>query len=701
MNPKTFLTQAIDNLMGIGPIIVSTLKKELHLHTYFDLLNYLPFRYVDRSKFYKINQIQSSDVEIQLLGKISHIKKVRAGKINRLEATFTDDTGSIQLTWFKFSDWMVDKLTKDKQFVVFGKPKLYNQRFSITHPEIDSLSDVKKAAYNLKPIYHSTDGLQRKKITNNSFIKFYRTLFDQVTFNVPETLSQELLQSQQLMPLSDAYRQVHFPKNLQQLTQAQQRIKFDELFFMLLNLQMKKDFDQHNILSYPFEKVGENFRSFYKNHLPFELTNAQKRVIKEIRTDLGTNSQMNRLLQGDVGSGKTIVALLTALLAKDNGFQTCFMAPTEILARQHFNDIKSLLKGLPVKVDILSGSTPMALRKTLFSELKSGEIAILIGTHALIEDLVVFHNLGLVIIDEQHKFGVAQRAKLWTKNTLAPHVLVMTATPIPRTLAMSVYSDLDISIIDELPKGRKAIKTIHQTDKNRLKVLHFIKKEVDKGRQVYVVYPLIEESKNLDHKDLMDGYESLIRSFPLPYYAISIVHGRMKAKDKEYEMQRFAKGETQIMVATTVIEVGVNIPNASLMVIESAEKFGLSQLHQLRGRVGRGSNQSYCILMSKEKLSSTAKLRLKALCESNDGFKIAEVDLEIRGPGNLLGTQQSGLIDFKLVNLATDKDLITSCKKAVVELLKEDPDLQKKENAATKDHYLKYHKPKLDWSRIS
>ena len=570
------------------------------------------------------------------------------------------------------------------------------------HPEMELLSEYKKNLRTaMQPIYPSTETLNNKGFTNRVMQKSMQTLFTEVHGTFQETLSDELISQLQLLGKNEAMFNIHFPKSQELLTKAQQRLKFEELFFIQLQLIRKKLIKKTNIKGFIFKKVGQYFNDFYKNHLPFDLTNAQKKVTKEIRNDVITGAQMNRLLQGDVGSGKTIVAVLAILIALDNGYQTTMIAPTEILATQHYNAVCELLQEMPITVKLLTGSVKIAQRRIIHEMLESGELNILIGTHAVFEDKVQFNNLGLAIIDEQHRFGVAQRAKMWLKNKLPPHILVMTATPIPRTLAMSVYGDLDISIIDELPPGRKSIKTVHRFDNNRLSVFKFLKEEIAKGRQVYIVYPLIEESKTLDYKDLMDGYESIVREFPLPKYQVSIVHGKMKPADKEYEMQRFVKGETHIMVATTVIEVGVNVPNASVMIIESAERFGLSQLHQLRGRVGRGADQSYCILMSGSKLSNDAKTRLQTMVETNDGFKIAEVDLKLRGPGDLMGTQQSGVLNLRIADIVKDSAILQKARSVAIEVLKNDTNLSKPENRNIYNTYIQITKNKNIWANIS
>ena len=700
MNPSILQTP-IDYLKGVGPNRAELLRSELGIHTFQDLIHLFPNRYIDRTRFHKINELQRNNADIQLVGKITHLKMVE-GKGKRLVATFVDETGKMELVWFRGHKWIKESIKRNTPYVIFGRANYYNGKFSIPHPEMELVEDYKKNLRStMQAIYPSTEKLSTKGITNRVIIGLMQTLFLEVKNDLHESLSKPLLEGLKLMPKNKALFNVHFPQSQGDLTKAQYRLKFEEFFFIQLQLARKNMAHKSKIKGFPFEKVGPRFTTFYKEHLPFELTNAQKRVVKEIRKDLGSNAQMNRLLQGDVGSGKTIVALLAMFIAIDNGFQACLMAPTEILSAQHYNGLIELCKNMNTNISILTGSTKTLKRKELHKKLENGELDILIGTHALLEDKVKFKNLGLAIIDEQHRFGVKQRSKLWHKNNFPPHVLVMTATPIPRTLAMTVYGDLDTSIIDELPPGRKQVKTVHRYDKNRLKVFAFLKDEIKKGRQVYIVYPLIQESEALDYKDLMDGYESISREFPKPKYQISIVHGKMKPADKDYEMQRFIKGETQIMVATTVIEVGVNIPNASVMVIESAERFGLSQLHQLRGRVGRGAEQSYCILMTSFKLSSDSKTRLETMTSTNDGFQIAEVDLKLRGPGDLLGTQQSGVLNLKIADIIKDNDILKLARSEAWALLRDDPAFAKAENQIIRFTYAQLTKYKNIWSYIS
>ncbi len=697
-----YLQTPITYLKGVGPNRANTLQSELGISTYQDLLNLFPNRYIDKTQYYKIGQLQRSNADVQIVGKIIHIKSVEQKKGKRLVATFTDETGEMELVWFRGQKWIRENLKLNTPYVVFGRCNWYNGKFSMPHPEMELLTEHEQGVKVLmQPVYPSTEKMGNSGITNRVINKLLQQLFVETKGKFMETLSDSLLHELKLISKSEALFNIHFPKNQEYLAKAQFRLKFEELFYIQLQLISKKMLRKQKIKGFNFDQVGEHFNDFYKNHLPFELTNAQKRVIKEIRADLGSNAQMNRLLQGDVGSGKTIVAMMTMLLAIDNGFQACLMAPTEILANQHFNGIKALLDDIGVNIALLTGSVKKSARKIIHEQLENGELHILIGTHALLEDKVQYKNLGLAIVDEQHRFGVAQRSKLWHKNEVPPHILVMTATPIPRTLAMSLYGDLDISVIDELPPGRKAIKTVHRFDSNRLKVFGFIRDEIQKGRQIYLVYPLIQESEALDYKDLMDGYESIVRDFPLPDYQISIVHGKMKSADKDYEMERFVKGETHIMVATTVIEVGVNVPNASVMIIESAERFGLSQLHQLRGRVGRGADQSYCVLMTSHKLTSEAKTRLETMVSTNDGFEIAEVDLRLRGPGDLMGTQQSGILNLKIADIVKDNDILKTARWYALKILKEDPSLEKPDHLVIRHTYAQLIKHKNIWNYIS
>ncbi len=672
------------------------------IFSYADLANFFPNRYIDRTQFFKINQLQTNNSEVQIIGKITSFKTIQQKRGSRLIATFVDETGSLELIWFRGAKWIKDSIKINTPYVIFGKVSLFGRNFNMPHPEIELVSEYKKSLRTaMQPVYPSTEKLGNSGISNRVMQKLIQTLYLEIKGDFQETLSDVIIEQLQLLSKSEAMFNIHFPKNQQLLTKAQQRLKFEELFFIQLQLIRKKLIRKSKIKGYAFEKIGDYFNDFYNNNLPFDLTNAQKKVLKEIRKDVANNVQMNRLLQGDVGSGKTIVAVLSMLIALDNGFQVAFIAPTEILAKQHYNAVKELLYDMKISVKLLTGSSKTAERKVIHKDLESGELQILIGTHALLEDKVKFKNLGLVIIDEQHRFGVAQRAKMWMKNILPPHILVMTATPIPRTLAMSVYGDLDISVIDELPPGRKLIKTLHRYDKNRLGVFKFIMDEIAKGRQVYIVYPLIKESEKMDYKDLMDGYESIVREFPLPNYQISIVHGKMKPADKEFEMQRFVNGETQIMVATTVIEVGVDVPNASVMIVESAERFGLSQLHQLRGRVGRGADQSYCILMSSFKLSDNAKTRLDTMVKTSDGFEISEVDLKLRGPGDLMGTQQSGVLNLKIADIVKDAAILQKARNIAIEVLNKDNNLSLPENKNILYTYQMITKNRAIWANIS
>lgn len=700
---KILLDTPIEYLKGVGPQRGDLLRKELNIHKYSDLINLYPNRYIDRTRYYKINQLTNNNAEVQVIGKIIHLKTVDQGKAKtRLVATFVDETGEMELVWFQGHKWIRESLKINVPYVVFGKVGQFGSTFNMAHPEMELLDEHKASLRSaMQPVYPSTEKLANKGISNKVINKMMQQLFVETKANFSETLPNYLLDELKLIPKNAALFNIHFPKSADLLAKAQFRLKFEELFFIQLQLITKNLVRKHKIKGHPFEKVGENFNDFYQNHLPFDLTNAQKRVLKEIRNDLGSNAQMNRLLQGDVGSGKTIVALMCMLLAKDNGFQSCLMAPTEILATQHFNGLTELAKELNISIKLLTGSTKTADRKIIHEALENGSLDILIGTHALLEDKVQFQNLGLAVIDEQHRFGVEQRSKLWKKNEIPPHVLVMTATPIPRTLAMSLYGDLDISVIDELPPGRKPIQTVHRYDSNRLKVWKFLKDEIAKGRQIYIVYPLIQESEKMDFKDLMDGYESISRDFPLPHYSISIVHGKMKPAEKEAEMKRFSEGKTNIMVATTVIEVGVNVPNASVMVIESAERFGLSQLHQLRGRVGRGAEQSYCILMTSFKLNNDTKTRLDTMVRTNDGFEIAEVDLKLRGPGDIMGTQQSGVLNLQIADLVKDREILQLARNYALRLLKDDPSMTKTEHLTLRNVFLELSKKKNIWNYIS
>ena len=697
-----FLQTPIDYLKGVGPNRADLLKKELGIHTFQDLLNLFPNRYLDRTQYYKIAQLQQTNAEVQIIGKITHIKTVEQKRGKRLVATFMDETGSMELVWFRGQKWIRENLKLNVPYVIFGKTNYFNGSFSMPHPEMELLEAHEKSIRSaMQPVYPSTEKLANSGITNRVINSLMQQLFLESKNNFVETLSNTLLEQLKLVSKKEALFNIHFPKSQAHLARAQYRLKFEELFYIQLQLIRKNLIHKSKIKGYTFDKIGDNFNTFFSDHLPFKLTEAQKRVIKEIRNDLGSNAQMNRLLQGDVGSGKTIVALMSMLIAIDNGFQACLMAPTEILSVQHYNGLIEICNNLNTSIELLTGSTKTSKRKEIHEKLENGALNILIGTHALLEDKVKFKNLGLAIVDEQHRFGVEQRSKLWHKNEYPPHVLVMTATPIPRTLAMSIYGDLDISVIDELPPGRKDIKTVHRFDANRLKVFRFIRDEISKGRQVYIVYPLIQESETMDYKDLMDGYESIVREFPQPKYQVSILHGQMKPADKDYEMNRFVKGETQIMVATTVIEVGVNVPNASVMIIESAERFGLSQLHQLRGRVGRGAEQSYCILMTSHKLSADAKTRLETMVRTSDGFEIAEVDLKLRGPGDMMGTQQSGVLNLRIADIVKDSEILKIARSYAAQTLKGDPNLTSEENIPIKNTYAQLVKYRNIWNYIS
>jgi ATP-dependent DNA helicase RecG len=694
-----FFERSIEFLKGVGPQKAELMKKELNIFTFSDLIEYFPFRYEDRTKFYKINQIDEELPFVQIIGKLKSMQMVGAGHKQRLVGQFADDTGTMELVWFQGAKWIQSKLKLGVDYVAFGKPARFGATFNIAHPEMDLLSESSTKSTFLRPVYHTSEKLKKRYVDSKAIMQMMKALLTEAVNHINETLSTELIQQYKLIDKKTALIAIHFPKDARSLQQARYRLKFEELFYIQLRLIKLKI---ARIDSYPgirFHK-SDLLNEYYANHLPFELTGAQKRVVKEIYGDFRSGKQMNRLVQGDVGSGKTMVAFLCMLIAISNGTQCAFMAPTEILADQHYQGLQEQAAAIGIKLAKLTGSSKKSQRNVIHQGLESGEIQIIVGTHALLEDKVKFQNLGLAIIDEQHRFGVAQRAKLWNKNEgTHPHILVMTATPIPRTLAMTLYGDLDISVIDEMPAGRKPIKTYHMRDSMRLKMFGFIEKEVEKGRQVYIVYPLIEESSTLDYKDLMDGYESISRRFP--NYPLSIVHGKMKAEDKDWEMARFVKGETKIMVATTVIEVGVNVPNASIMVIENAERFGLSQLHQLRGRVGRGAEQSHCILMTGDKLTKEGKERIKTMVDTTDGFVIAEVDLQLRGPGDLMGTQQSGLMDLKISDLGTDGEILKMARSAASEILNNDPDLTLSQNLLIKRQVESQSKNTVNWSRVS
>ena len=697
-----FLNQSIEFVKGVGPARSKLLGEELNLKTIKDLIDFYPFRYIDRSRFYKIEEIPKNQSEVQIIGKIKSIRRTKVRYRDRLNCEFYDNSGKIDLIWYRGFNWVEESLNINDEYVVYGKVTWFGNKPSIAHPEIKSKSNFdRNVPRRLHGIYSSTERLVNEGVTQKYFIKIIYNVLNSTQNHIKENLSSSILQEYNLINRYKAIVNIHLPESQELLTESTKRLKFEELFFNQLGFQLTKNDRIQKLNGFKFEKVGNNLNEFYKNTLPFELTGDQKKVIKEIRNDFLNGKQMNRLLQGDVGSGKTIVSLMVMLIAIDNGFQSCILAPTEILANQHFKSLSELLIDYDVKVDLLTGSSKTRDRNLIHSSLLSGKTNILVGTHAILEDVVKFKNLGLSIIDEQHRFGVAQRAKLWKKNNPAPHILVMTATPIPRTLAMSLYGDLDISYIKELPPGRITTKTVHKYDRNRLSVFKFLKDQINKGRQVYLVYPLINESEKLDYKDLMDGYESIVREFPRPDFQVSIVHGKMKAKDKDYEMKRFINQETQILVSTTVIEVGVNVPNASVMVIESAERFGLSQLHQLRGRVGRGNDESYCILMTKDKLSEDSKLRIETMVKVSDGFKLAEVDLKLRGPGDMLGTRQSGMLRFKLADIVYDTEILNNARNSAIKLLKTDPRLNKNENLPIRDEISTSSNSKNLWRYIS
>lgn len=693
----------IEYLKGVGTARAEVLKKELGIFNFEDLLRHFPYKYIDRTKFYKIKDIQPELPYVQVIARLTRKEVLGEKHSKRLIAHVLDDTGGMELAWFQGIKWIEKTLVPGKAYIIFGKPGLFNGKAQMAHPEVEVYSpQTLKSSGNLtlQPAYNSTEKLKQFSLDSKGLQKLTAALLEQCSRDITENLPLYLINRFKLMNRAEAYRQIHFPENANKLYEAQHRLKFEELFVLQFKLLRNKVIRVSKFKGNIFEKVGHYFNTFYEQMLPFALTNAQKKVLKEIRQDTQRGVQMNRLLQGDVGSGKTVVALMSILLALDNGFQACMMAPTEILATQHYQSVKSLVGDGFVEVALLTGSTPKKERKPIHEGLENGRIQILIGTHALLEDKVQFQNLGFVVIDEQHRFGVEQRAKLWRKNIVPPHILVMTATPIPRTLAMTLYGDLDVSVIDELPAGRKPIETLHLYENQRLRMFGFMKQEITKGRQIYVVYPLIEESEKLDLKNLADGVEVMSREFPLPDYRISIVHGKLSPADKDFEMQRFIKGETQIMVATTVIEVGVNVPNASVMIIENAERFGLSQLHQLRGRVGRGAEQSYCILMSSHKLSREGKIRLETMVRTSNGFEISEIDLQLRGPGDIEGTQQSGVLDLKVANLATDQELLMQVRHVVEDLFKSDPQLALPENQIL-HQLLHANNAGLTWDKIS
>ena len=693
-------TRDIKYLQGVGPQRAMMLGKELNIFSLHDLLYYFPYKYVDRSRLYYIHEIDGNMPYIQLKGQILSFETMGEGRQRRLVAHFSDGTGVIDLVWFQGIKYLMGRYKAHEEYIVFGKPTVFNGRINVAHPDIDSAKELTLSAMGLQPYYNTTEKMKRSGLNSHALEKLMKNAFSLLQGTLPETLSAKVIEENHLMSLDEALRNIHFPQNPEKLRHAQYRLKFEELFYVQLNILRYTKDRQRKFRGLMFERVGEVFNTFYTQNLPFQLTGAQKRVIKEIRKDMGSGRQMNRLLQGDVGSGKTLVALMSMLIALDNGYQACMMAPTEILAAQHYETIRQLLFGMDVRVELLMGSVKGKRREDILKGLLTGEVQILIGTHAVLEDTVNFSSLGMVVIDEQHRFGVAQRAKLWSKNTCPPHVLVMTATPIPRTLAMTLYGDLDVSVIDELPPGRKPIQTIHQFDNRRTSLYAGIRKQIGEGRQVYIVYPLIKESEKIDIKNLEEGYEQICADFP--ECQVSKVHGQMKPAEKDAEMQRFVNAETQIMVATTVIEVGVNVPNASVMVIENAERFGLSQLHQLRGRVGRGADQSYCILVTSYKLSEETRKRLEIMVQSNDGFEIAEADLKLRGPGDLEGTQQSGVaFDLKIADIAKDGQLLQHVREVATSIVDRDPTGIMPENEILWRQLQLLRKTNVNWAAIS
>jgi len=693
-------TRDIKYLQGVGPQRAAMLNKELNIFSLRDLLYYFPYKYVDRSRLYYIHEIDGNMPYIQLKGQILSFETIGEGRQRRLVAHFSDGTGVIDLVWFQGIKYLMGRYKAHEEYIVFGKPTVFNGRINVAHPDIDPVKDLTLSTMGLQPYYNTTEKMKRAGLNSHALEKLMNNAFALLQGTLPETLSTHLVEKHRLMSLDEALRNIHFPQSPEKLRHAQYRLKFEELFYVQLNILRYTKDRQRKYRGLVFERVGEVFNTFYAQNLPFQLTGAQKRVIKEIRKDMGSGRQMNRLLQGDVGSGKTLVALMSMLIALDNGYQACMMAPTEILAAQHYETIRQFLFGMNVRVELLMGSVKGKKREEILKGLLTGEVHILIGTHAVLEDTVNFASLGMVVIDEQHRFGVAQRAKLWAKNTCPPHVLVMTATPIPRTLAMTLYGDLDVSVIDELPPGRKPIQTIHQFDNRRASLYAGIRKQIGEGRQIYIVYPLIKESEKIDIKNLEEGYEHVCAEFP--ECKVSKVHGQMKPAEKDAEMQRFVNGETQIMVATTVIEVGVNVPNASVMVIENAERFGLSQLHQLRGRVGRGADQSYCILVTSYKLSEETRKRLEIMVQTNDGFEIAEADLKLRGPGDLEGTQQSGVVfDLKIADIAKDGQLLQHVREIALKVIENDPAGILPENEVLWRQLQALRKTNVNWAAIS
>lgn len=698
-----YLQTPIEFLKGVGEKRGAVLRKEFNIATFGDLLYYFPYRHIDKSHVYRVSDIVNDGGYILLKGTIGNVQLLGQNRGRRLSATFQDDTGSIELVWFNGLKWVADVLKSRSEFVIFGKPSLFNGHWNMTHPELIDPKQQSDSPISMRfqPLYNTSEIAKKKSLDSKAISKLVMNLLTSHSEYIVETMPHDMVEELHLMPLREALVNIHYPESSQKLSQATLRLKFDELFFTQLRLLKLKLINTNKFKGHVFRHVGEYFNRFYKECLPFDLTGAQKRVLREIRADVGSGHQMNRLLQGDVGSGKTIIALFSMLLAKDNGFQACMMAPTEILATQHYEKIRRQVEPLKLRVEFLSGSTRPASRKRILSDLQSGEIDILIGTHALIEDPVVFNNLGMVVIDEQHRFGVEQRARLWRKSATPPHILVMTATPIPRTLAMTLYGDLDVSVIDELPQGRKPIITKHFYEKDRLKLFGFMRKQIETGRQIYVVYPLIKESEALDLLDLEAGFDAITRSFPSPQYSVGVVHGKMKNEDKELTMNYFKNNQIQILLSTTVIEVGIDVPNATVMVIENAERFGLSQLHQLRGRVGRGADQSYCILMSKYELSTEGRKRLDAMVETNDGFEIANFDLQLRGPGDLQGTRQSGMLDFKIADLSKDEKLVVYTRNYAQQILEKDPDLTFPEHQRLSETLKRQAQNNTDWSVIS
>lgn len=695
---NSFLKTPIEYLKGVGPQRAELLQKELGVFTFDDLLNHFPFRYVDRSKFYKISELLPDMPHVQVKGELRDLKLTGKPRQQRLSARLADETGSVDLVWFKGVKYLSTWLQNRQKYILFGKPTLFNRKLNFAHPEME-VPNSQTTSAGLQAVYSGTEILKKRKIDSKQLRTWVMNIFQHPEFTMNEVLNPSVLKAENLIDRSLAYKWAHRPGNNLEMQQALRRLKFEEFLVLQTSIQ-KLRLNRQELPGLRFSKIGKHFNDFYENHIPFELTEAQKRVIKEVRTDVGSGRQMNRLLQGDVGSGKSIVAILSILIAIDNGYQAALMAPTEILAGQHYEGFESQLRDIGVEMALLTGSTRKAERVRILEGVKNGDIQVLVGTHALIEDPVKFKNQGLVVIDEQHRFGVAQRAKLWQKSDVAPHVLVMTATPIPRTLAMTVYGDLEVSKIDELPGGRKPIKTAHRTEAHRLRVRQFVKEQVDSGRQAYIVFPLIEESEKLDYKNLQDGFDQLVQFFERPKYQVDMLHGRMKPEEKDAAMERFKNGISQILVSTTVIEVGINVPNATVMIIENAEKFGLAQLHQLRGRVGRGGNQSYCILMTGNKVSNVAKDRLAAMVETTDGFEIAEYDLKLRGPGDIEGTRQSGLLDLKLASITKDADLLERARFVAYDMLQKDPDLMSNENKLFRE-LIRQRRGFVDWGRVS